>query len=159
MSCLLRKKRIFISQPMNGIPDEVVLRVRESVKKKVEERLGEEVELIDQFIKDDFPNSAGPLMYLGDSIMKMDQADFVVLTDTEHWSFYSARGCLIEESIAKIYGLEIINLTKPISNLKSEFVYTENMKITNKKQYVTPVKMSEGTVKFVDPKEVKKENG
>lgn len=158
MSCLLRKKRIFISQPMRGIPDEVVLRVRDSVKKKVEERLGEEVELIDQFIKEGFPNSAGPLMYLGDSIMKMDQADLIVLTDTEDWSFYEARGCLIEHAIAMIYGLEIINLTKPISKLKDEFVYTENMITTNKKRYGTRVKMSDQTFNLID-QEVKKENG
>lgn len=149
MSCLLRKKRIFISQPMRGIPDELVLRVRDSVKKKVEERLGEEVELIDQFIKEDFPNSAGPLMYLGDSIMKMDQADFIVLTDTENWSFYEARSCLIEHSIAMIYGLEIINLTKPISKLKDEFVHTENTITTNKKRYGTRVKMNDQTFNIV----------
>ena len=47
MSCILRKKRIFISQPMSGIPDEVVLDAREEIRKKVEKLLGREVELID----------------------------------------------------------------------------------------------------------------
>lgn len=117
MSYLFKKKKIFISQPMRGIPADTILSVRESVKKEVEAQLGEEVEVIDQFNKDNFPDNAGPLMYLGDSIMKMDKADIIVFTDTAGWSFYDAKGCLIESAIAKIYGLEIINLIKPISKL------------------------------------------
>lgn len=151
MSCLLKKKKIFISQPMRGIPADTILTVRESVKRKVEAQLGEEVEVIDQFNKDNFPDNAGPLMYLGDSIMKMDQADIIVFTDTAEWSFYDAKGCLVELAIAKIYCLEFINLIKPISKPKpkDEFMFKENVISSNKKRYDKRIKMNDRTFNIV----------
>lgn len=159
MSCILRKKRIFISQPMSGIPDEVVLDAREEIRKKVEKLLGREVELIDQFIKEDIPNSAGPLVYLGDSIMKMDQADIIVFADTNEYSFYTARGCLVELFAARVYGFEIIDLTKPLANLKDEFMFQDVIMTTNKKRYTTEILMAEGYEFNNKSKEEKKENG
>lgn len=43
--------KLFISQPMNGLSDEEILKQREEAKKIVEYILGEEVEVIDSFIQ------------------------------------------------------------------------------------------------------------
>ena len=45
---------------MNGLSDEEILSTREKAKTFVEEKLGEEVEVIDSFIKDS-PKRAPPL--------------------------------------------------------------------------------------------------
>ena len=55
-------KKLFISQPMNGLSDEEILSTREKAKSIVEEKLGEEVEVIDSFIKD-APKKAPPLWW------------------------------------------------------------------------------------------------
>jgi len=112
MSELLRKKKIFISQPMRGINDGFVLEERKNIKEKVEKLLDEEVDLIDTFTKNDPPENAGSLWYLGDSISLLDQADILVAADTGTHRFIDANGCLIEYCCARIYGKEIIALTQ-----------------------------------------------
>ena len=72
-------KKVFISQPMNGLTDE-------------------EIEFIDSFLQD-YPgeiNKHIPVWYLGKSIQLLSQADMIYLG--EGWD--KARGCKIEYEIA-----------------------------------------------------------
>lgn len=93
--------RIFLSQPMNGLSDDEIIRVRESVKKM----LTENDELIDSFIAG-APASATPLWYLGESIKLLGSADVVVFAP----GWENARGCRIERQCAIEYGKEMLNL-------------------------------------------------
>ena len=99
-------KKIFISQPMRGLTDEEILKAREEILIKAENKIGEPVELIDSFIED-YPeeiNKHIPVFYLGKSIQFLSQADIAYFGGD--WK--NARGCKIEHKIAKQYGIEII---------------------------------------------------
>lgn len=96
-------KKLFISQPMNGLSDEEILSTREKAKTFVEEKLGEEVEVIDSFIKD-APKKAPPLWWLGKSLELMAEADIVYFC--KGWK--KARGCRIEHLSAHEYGYNIM---------------------------------------------------
>ena len=99
-------KKIFISQPMRGLTDEEILKAREEILIKAENKIGEPVELIDSFIED-YPeeiNKHIPVFYLGKSIQFLSQADIAYFGGD--WK--NARGCKIEHEIAKQYGIEII---------------------------------------------------
>lgn len=96
-------KKLFISQPMNGLTDEEILNTREKVKTLVEEKIGEPVELIDSFIQG-APSLAKPLWWIGKSLELMSEADVVYFAD----GWREARGCLLEHHAATQYGYTII---------------------------------------------------
>ena len=63
-------KKLFISQPMRGLTDEEILKVREEIKNRAEKTIGEPLELINSFFED-YPeeiNKYIPVWYLGKSI-------------------------------------------------------------------------------------------
>lgn len=96
-------KKLFISQPMNGKTDEEILATRERIIKLVEEKLGEQVKLIDSFFQD-VPHEAKPLWYLGRSIELLSTADIVCFG--HGWE--RARGYKIEMACAVDYGIPIL---------------------------------------------------
>lgn len=99
-------KKLFISQPMRGLTDEEILKVREEIKSRAEQVIGEQLDLIDSFIKE-YPgeiNKSIPVWYLGKSIQLLSQADVVYFGG--EWR--SARGCKIEYQVAENYGIKII---------------------------------------------------
>ena len=99
-------KKIFISQPMKGLTDEEILNKRQEIMKNAEKVIKEPVELIDSFIED-YPgeiNKHIPVFYLGKSIQLLSQADIAYFGG----DWRNARGCKIENEIAKQYGIEII---------------------------------------------------
>lgn len=99
-------KKIFISQPMMGLTDEEILNKRQEIMKNAEKVIKEPVELIDSFIED-YPgeiNKHIPVFYLGKSIQFLSQADVAYFGG----DWRNARGCKIENEIAKQYGIEII---------------------------------------------------
>ena len=99
-------KKLFISQPMRGLEKEEILKLREEIKIKAEEQLGEDIELIDSYISD-YPgeiNKHVPIFYLGKSIQFLSQADMAYFGGD--WK--NARGCLIEHMVAEKYGVDII---------------------------------------------------
>lgn len=99
-------KKIFISQPMRGLTDEEILNKRQEIRKNAEKVIKEPVELIDSFIED-YPgeiNKHIPVFYLGKSIQFLSQADVAYFGG----DWRNARGCKIENEIAKQYGIEII---------------------------------------------------
>ena len=99
-------KKIFISQPMRGLTDKEILNKRQEIIKNAEKVIKEPVELIDSFIED-YPgeiNKHIPVFYLGKSIQLLSQADIAYFGG----DWRNARGCKIENEIAKQYGIEII---------------------------------------------------
>lgn len=99
-------KKVFISQPMNGLTDEEILEKRSEIKKDIETKINEEIEFIDSFLQD-YPGEINKhilVWYLGKSIQLLSQADMIYLG--EGWD--KARGCKIEYEIAKAYGINII---------------------------------------------------
>ena len=100
-------KKLFISQPMSGLTDEEILKVREEIRARAEYTIGEPLELIDSFIKD-YPgeiNKCIAVWYLGKSIQLLSQADIVYFGD----DWRNARGCKIEYEIAIAYGIKVIS--------------------------------------------------
>ncbi len=86
---------------MNGLSDDEIIHVRETVKKM----LTENDELIDSFIPE-APASITPLWYLGESIKLLGSADVVVFAP----GWENARGCRIERQCAIEYGIPMLNL-------------------------------------------------
>ena len=99
-------KKLFISQPMRGLTDEEILKVREEIKNRAEKTIGETLELINSFIED-YPeenNKFISVWYLGKSIQFLSQADIAYFGG--NWR--NARGCKIEYEIANAYGIKVI---------------------------------------------------
>lgn len=101
--------KLFISQPMNGIDDDVVLKKREeaitNAKIFIKSNTGEdEVEVLETFIYEDAPEDAGRLWYLGRSIQMLGKADYIYFVE----GYENANGCMAEEFIAKQYGINCI---------------------------------------------------
>ena len=97
-------KRIFISQPMKDKMDEQILKERERAVSAVKEKLnGEDVEVIDSFFQS-APHDAKPLWFLGKSLELLSTADVAYFIG--EWKNY--RGCKIENTCAKEYGIETI---------------------------------------------------
>lgn len=96
-------KKLFISQPMKGRTDEEILAVRAEAVETVQRLLGEEVQVIDSFIKG-APAEARPLWYLGESLKLLSGADVAYFA--AGWE--SARGCRIEHDCAIAYGIVTI---------------------------------------------------
>jgi len=97
-------KKLFVSQPMKDKTDDEILSEREKAIKKVEERLGESVEVIDSFFQS-APADARPLWFLGKSLELLSTADVAYFADG--WT--NARGCRIEHLCAVEYGIDIIH--------------------------------------------------
>ena len=95
--------KVFISQSMKGKTDEEILRERKEVLEDVKKQLGEELELLDSFFQG-APSNAKPLWYLGESLKLLSTADVAYFC--KDWKSY--RGCRIEHTCAKEYGIEVI---------------------------------------------------
>ena len=97
-------KRIFISQPMKDKTDEQIIKERERAVSAVKEKFnGEDVEVIDSFFQS-APHDAKPLWFLGKSLELLSTADVAYFIG--EWKNY--RGCKIENTCAKEYGIETI---------------------------------------------------
>ncbi|MGO5071749.1 hypothetical protein [Roseburia faecis] len=97
-------KRIFISQPMKDKTDEQILKERERAVSAVKEKFnGKDVEVIDSFFQS-APHDAKPLWFLGKSLELLSTADVAYFIG--EWKNY--RGCKIENTCAKEYGIETI---------------------------------------------------
>lgn len=97
-------KKVFISQPMNGLSNIEISAVRNRIKDQFEKN-GWTV--LESYFGNDFENSTVPnkgLLYLGESLKLMAQADLVYFC--KGWE--KARGCVIEQQAAKSYGIECV---------------------------------------------------
>lgn len=96
--------KVFISQPMKDKTDEQILEERNRAIKIIKDRFNTtDVEIIDSFMQS-APHDAKPLWFLGKSLEFLSNADVAYFV--KDWDKY--RGCKIENTCAKEYGIEII---------------------------------------------------
>ena len=95
--------KVFISQPMKGLTDEEILKVREDAIElaTIALRSSEGVEIIDSFFQS-APTDAKPLWYLGKSLELLSTADLCIFVG--NWK--EARGCKIEHECCVQYGIQ-----------------------------------------------------
>lgn len=98
----MRKVKVFISQPMKDKTNEQIEAERNEIKKKLEEKYGDNFEVIDSFFKDE-PHDANPLWYLGKSLQLLSKADVCVFA--KQW--YVGRGCVMEHRACEEYHITI----------------------------------------------------
>ena len=98
-------KKLFISQPMNGLSDEQVLQERDATISKAKALLGEDVTPLETFF-DDFGPAAKPLDYLARSLEFLARADVAVFAP----GWQNARGCRIERQCAADYGIPVMEV-------------------------------------------------
>ena len=97
--------KLFISQPMNGLSDENVLKERDRAIKCAKKQFGEDIEVLDSYFTEDSPKGVNDgLWWLGESIKLLAQADVAYFV--KGWQ--KARGCLIENVCAFGYGIRRI---------------------------------------------------
>lgn len=96
--------KVFISQPMHGRSEAAIMTQRDAIKEELLERGYQDIEIIDSYYKDNVPDDAGRIWYLGNSISLMDKADLVVMA--VGWA--TAKGCRVEYEVAIRYGLTVI---------------------------------------------------
>ena len=97
-------KKLFVSLPMNG-KDDVEIRRSMLDRHKVAELIaGEDLELIPSLLTGKEFDDLSPLEMLSISLNLMAKADYVYFVD----GWQNARGCSIEHTCAKEYGLNIL---------------------------------------------------
>lgn len=94
----METKKLFISQPMNGLSNEEIEKERARILEAVKTTEGANIELIDSFFKD-APHDARPLWFLGKSFELLSTADIVYFGGD--WK--DKRGCKLEYEAAKQY--------------------------------------------------------
>lgn len=100
-------KKIFISQPMNGLSDLQISKDRARVIEGLynEGYKPDEITIIDTYIEENVPDNVNNgLWYLGKSLELLSDADIAVFA--KGWR--NARGCQIEFKCAKEYGISYI---------------------------------------------------
>mgnify|MGYP002770270457 FL=1 len=98
-------KKLFISQPMNGLSDEQVLQERAAMIGKAKAVFGDDAVPLETFFED-FGPDAKPLDYLARSIEFLAKADVAVFAPG--WEY--ARGCRIERQCAEEYGIPVMEV-------------------------------------------------
>lgn len=98
--------KLFISIPTNGRADSEVDAEKAAILDRIRATYGEPMELIDSYVSEDAPvtgDRAGA-WYLGESIKRLATADAAYFADG--WD--KARGCRLELSVCKRYGIPTI---------------------------------------------------
>lgn len=95
---------VFLSHPMHGLTDEEVMEIRSAAYRYLKRVYGDDIRLIDNYRHSDAPENAGRLWHLGCSIQQMEKADAIYFCP----GWETARGCRIEERIAREYGLRVL---------------------------------------------------
>jgi len=100
-------KRVFISQPMNGLSNLQIEKDRSRVIERLynDGYIPDEITVINTFIQENAPDNVNSrLWYLAKSIELLSGADIAVFA--KGWR--NARGCQIEFKCAKEYGISCI---------------------------------------------------
>lgn len=102
-------KRVFISQPMNGMTKREIIMFRNNAQEDIETIFaGEDIVYVNPLQNgmeyDGITRLNNPLKWLGKSIKKLADADVAYFC----YGWKDARGCRIEHQCAKEYGIEII---------------------------------------------------
>lgn len=101
-------KKLFVSVPMKGRTEGEIKKSIQKMKKIAEIYEGEELELIDIYIKDNPPkDSKEDVWYLGGNLKKLAQADvFIGIFESWIWA-----NCMAEEKEAYERGIKIYNVS------------------------------------------------
>ena len=96
--------RVFISQKMNGLSEEEILKTREEAIRYAKNVIGlapgDTFEFIDSYFRT-CPEDATPLFFLGKSLELLSTADICLFVG--NWE--TARGCRIEHDCCLEYGI------------------------------------------------------
>ncbi len=104
--------KVMISQPMNGRCEEEVKKERQNIIEKFNKM---HIEVINTLFNGEVTDNCNvAVYYLGKSISAMKDIDALYMCD--NWS--NARGCKIENQVAREYGIKILDknffVDKPI---------------------------------------------
>lgn len=94
--------KLFVSMPMNGFSDAEIRDCMSEAHAEAERIMGQPLELLETVF--DYHEGTHPLVYLGESIKKMAEADVVYF----HLGWKQARGCFVEHIAAVKYGKTVI---------------------------------------------------
>lgn len=94
--------KVMISQPMNGRTEQQIKEERKAIIDKFNKM---HIEVIDTIFTEEAPQDCNvAVYYLGKSISAMKDIDALYMCD--NWR--EARGCKIENEVAKEYGIKIL---------------------------------------------------
>ena len=95
--------KVMISQPMNGRSDEEIKKERQDIIEKFNKM---HIEVIDTLFTEEAPQDCNvAVYYLGKSISAMKDIDAIYMCD----NWLNARGCRIENRVAREYGIKILD--------------------------------------------------
>lgn len=103
--------KVFISQPMKDLTDEEIKEEREKAITYLKEIYGDDIEIIDSFFEN-APHDAKPLWFLSKSLELLADADVAYFCN----GWEKTRGCRIENTCAKEYGIETL------ANYKEQYI-------------------------------------
>lgn len=106
--------KVFLSMPMHGKTDEEILRDREFNIQMIKLQLPvyADAEFIDNFNKPE-EIIGNRIKMLGDSIMKMADADVVIFLP----GWKDSNGCLVEFEVCQRYGLKTVFIQEAMHNI------------------------------------------
>lgn len=104
--------KLFISIPMRDKDIKDVKNEMSEIHEFVNKYYEQSFELIDSIIEEtpDDETINQPILYLGDFISKLSQADLVIF----HPDWRNARGCIIEHMVCALYDIPYIELSSTV---------------------------------------------
>ena len=95
--------KVMISQPMNGRNQEEINKERQDIIEKFNKM---HIEVINTLFTEEAPDNCNvAVYYLGKSISAMKDIDALYMCD----NWLNARGCRIENRVAREYGIKILD--------------------------------------------------
>lgn len=95
--------KVMISQPMNGRTGEQIKKERQEIVDKFNKM---HIKVIDTLFTEEAPQDCNvAVYYLGKSISAMKDIDALYMCD----NWFNARGCRIENQVAREYGIKILD--------------------------------------------------
>ena len=102
--------KIFLSHNMSGLDDEEVRTIRFNALATLnhinkDNKYGK-IEIIENYSYPDAPENAHRLWYLGKSIQKIAESDYIYFCEPNA----SSKGCIVEKFIATLYDIPVIKI-------------------------------------------------
>ena len=95
--------KVMISQPMNGRCEEEIKKERQNIIEKFNKM---HIEVINTLFNEEVTDDCNvAVYYLGKSISAMKDIDAIYMCD----NWFNARGCRIENRVAREYGIKILD--------------------------------------------------
>ena len=105
----MSNKKVFVSMPMRDRTPRDIHRSINKAWRIAEAMVGEPLDLIDSVVKGvPYPDSNEDIWYLGESIMRLSEADYIVIVRPHH----EYNGCRVESLVAHLYGIPEISIDR-----------------------------------------------